>query len=118
MPEARHQKPPALATQAPVATAPPPSPAQAPPSIEQSPPSPAQSESPAPAAAKVEPASAVFEGSREADGSALSFDIEADQKPSAIHVRLLPDGTVAILDDSREVTHETVVYELDLTGRT
>jgi hypothetical protein len=54
-----------------------------------------------------------FEGSRELGNDSVSFRIEADKKPSSIHARLQPDGTIAIVDDAKEITHETEFYELD-----
>jgi len=54
-----------------------------------------------------------FEGSRQFGKDSVSFSIEADKKPSTIHARLQPDGTITIVDDAREITHETEFYELD-----
>jgi hypothetical protein len=39
-----------------------------------------------------------------------------DKRPASLHVRLQPDGTTVIWDDANQITHETLVYELDLTG--
>jgi hypothetical protein len=54
-----------------------------------------------------------FEGSREFGKDSVSFSIEAGKKTSTIHACLQPDGTIAILDDAKEITHETEFYELD-----
>ncbi|MGA3068158.1 MAG: hypothetical protein ABSF29_15040, partial [Tepidisphaeraceae bacterium] len=54
-----------------------------------------------------------FEGSRESGKDSVSFSIEADKKTSTIHASLQPDGMIAIVDDAKEITHETEFYELD-----
>jgi hypothetical protein len=58
----------------------------------------------------------VFEASRESDGNGAAIEIDSDKQRALIRARLSPDGVISLLDDKRAITHDTTVYELDLTG--
>jgi hypothetical protein len=57
-----------------------------------------------------------FEGARQSDGNGVAFSVEADSKRSTIHLTLQPDGKISIQDSAGEITHDTIVYELDRSG--
>jgi hypothetical protein len=59
----------------------------------------------------------VFEGARDSGGDGAAIVVETGKRRVLIHARLDRDGSITLFDDAREITHDTTVHELDLTGR-